>query len=191
VNVQHRDPCKYLGRDQSTVGDDDTAFDGDVLEIAEAMSHRESQLLCTSLDRTGRELAATSAFAIRSCDDQRDVVTGVNECAKRRYRCLGRTEEARRIYSPSRRCKPVGIRSREFETSLTKRLLGLTSLIGVEPFDQQDTVEVVHLVLENAAFVLVGLHVDFVAVKIEPDEVDRIARVISQLSPGTERQPSS
>jgi len=63
----------------------------------------------------------------------------------------------------------------DFKIALTQNLFGLASLISVEPLDQQDAVEMVHLVLEDAALVLISLEVELVAVEVEADEMDCVS----------------
>src|SRR5664280_1240958 len=58
------------------------------------------------------------------------------------------------------------IRDRDF--------LRFATLIGVEAFNQQHAVEVVHLVLEDAALEFVSLHVDLIAVQVKTGQVDGV-----------------
>src|ERR1700691_634092 len=148
------------------------------------MAHAQTEALRTGLDRTRRECATATTFAVGPCDDDLDLVPGVDECAQRRYRGLGRPKERETHLLTQQLVQPVGVRRRELEVPLTKDLLRLSSLVGVQAFDEQYAVEVVHLVLEDPPLVLVGLDIDLIAVEIASDQVHGVSARDLPTEPG-------
>jgi len=105
-------------RNQSTVGDDDTTFDLHAVQ-SPSDDRRADQLLAHSFTGLGESAAAT-ALAIGSRDDESDVVTGVDERAKRRHdasECRG----TRDAPITSSKCNPSD-QWRDFKIALTQNL---------------------------------------------------------------------
>ena len=71
--------------------------------------------------------------------------------------------------------KAVWVRpSGEVDRPLPQQPLRSGSLLLVEPFDQQDAIKVIELVLEHSSFVLLGLDRDLVAIEVVADEMHPI-----------------
>jgi len=68
----------------------------------------------------------------------------------------------------------IRICTRDLHLHLAKCLLRLLALVIVEALDEQDTVEVVHLVLENASFKLVSFNTYFIAIEIVANQVNGV-----------------
>ena len=77
------------------------------------------------------------------------------------------------------------------EQTFAEGFQGLLAGLVVEMVDEQDTIEMVEFVLEQAAQQLVCLERDLIPLKVVPGDVISFGRTISHDKPGTERQPSS
>ena len=91
----------------------------------------------------------------------------------------------------NRFASPSGSDGGEVERAAAEDLERLLALVLVQSLDEQDAVEVVELVLEHTALELGGLDGDLVPSRSRPTRCTALGRTISQLSPGTDRQPSS
>jgi hypothetical protein len=79
MDVQHLNPLQEFARNQTAVRHDDATLDTQIVEVTQAVPDVQTELQRAGLHGTRGELAAASALTVRSSDDDRDVVTGVNE----------------------------------------------------------------------------------------------------------------
>jgi len=123
-------------------------------------------------------------------NDEHHVVTGANQGAQRDNGRFGSAEKGEAHLVAKEAMQAVRIVRGDQRALFAKQNLGLPTLIGVEALDQEHTVEVIHLVLEDAALVFVGLNVYFVSVEVEASEVHGIGASDVPTESGTDRQPS-